>query len=343
MKKQTPLHTVIVGFGKIGEGYAHDPLMARYYPYATHAQVLSVHPAYAWDAVVDMSEPALDIARRKWNIPLAVRCVDDLPADFRPDLAIIATPPESRLAILEQLPSVRGILVEKPLGKTLEESQRFLDYCKVRNIQVQVNYWRRADETFKDLSEKRLRELIGGQQAVFGIYCNGLLNNGSHMVDFVRMLCGEIAAASVISKAPSFEGSPVPGDINISCALRLAAGPVAMLQPVRVEHYRENGLDIWGEQGRLSILLSGMGIIWYPRLDNRAMQNEREVALDRPTMLTSTVGQALYRMYDNLADAMINGSNLWSPGESALKTARVVQALFESSARNGETIAIEEQ
>ena len=45
---QPRLRTVLVGCGEVGAGYATDPLMARHYPYATHAQVLAAHPAFAW-------------------------------------------------------------------------------------------------------------------------------------------------------------------------------------------------------------------------------------------------------------------------------------------------------
>jgi predicted dehydrogenase len=341
MNTGTKLRTVVIGFGKIGAGYANDPLMARYYRYVTHAQVLAAHPAFSWEAVVDTSESVLEIARVKWKVPYTATRLEDLPADFKPDVAIIATPPDTRLPILEQLPTLRGLLVEKPLGNTLAEANAFLDRCNERNIPVQVNYWRRADDAFRNLANGGLEELIGKQQAVFGVYGNGLLNNGSHMVDFVRMLCGAIEAVSAIGGIQPFPGSPVPGDLNFPFTLRLSSGIAAMMQPLRVEHFRENGLDLWGEKARLSILLSGLGIMLYPCKENRAMMHERELAVDEPRMLETTIGDALYRMYDNLAAAVLNGDALCSPGSSALKTARVVQAVFESVQRNGEMVEVE--
>jgi len=341
MKTRTKLRTVVIGFGKIGAGYANDPLMARHYRYVTHAQVLAAHPAYSWDAVVDVSEPVLEIARTKWNVPHTATRLEDLPADFRPDIAILATPPDTRLPILEQLPTVRGLLVEKPLGKTLADARSFLDACAERNILVQVNYWRRADEAFRKLAGGGLEALIGKQQAVFGVYGNGLLNNGSHVVDFVRMLCGPVESVSAVGGIQPFTGSPVPGDLNFPFTLRLSSGIAAMIQPLRVEHFRENGLDLWGKKARLSILLSGLGVILYPAKKNRAMQHERELAVDKPRMLKTTIGDALYRMYDNLSDAVMNGGPLCSPGASALKTARVVQAAFDSSRQGGDRVAVD--
>ncbi|MEK6744855.1 MAG: Gfo/Idh/MocA family oxidoreductase [Nitrospirota bacterium] len=331
MNGRTKLRTIVIGFGKIGAGYADDPLMAKYYPYASHAQVLAQHPDYAWDAVVDLSDDALAVARTKWNIPITCRSIEELPKGFAPDVAVLATPPDSRIGLLEQLPSVRAVLAEKPLGSTLDASRRFLDWCEGKGIIVQVNYWRRADEQFRRFAEGGLEEQVGRPQVIFGLYGGGLLNNGSHIVDLIRMLCGEATSARALPGFPPYPAGPIPGDKNVAFSMLLQQGGTAMVHPLRFEHYRENGIDIWGDRGRLSILVSGLGISRYPVLQNRAMQDQREVASDQPERVASTVGTALYRMYDNLAAALRSGQKLWSPGESALRTAETVQAIIDSS------------
>jgi hypothetical protein len=96
-------------------------------------------------------------------------------------------------------------------------------------------------------------------------------------------------------------------------------------------------LDIWGEKGRLQIVQEGLSLLLHPRQANRAMQGEGEIASDYPQLLTSTVGQAFYRMYSNLAAALQNEDELWSPGTSALQTAKIVQAILDSAA-NGEML-----
>jgi len=151
------------------------------------------------------------------------------------------------------------------------------------------------------------------------------------MVDLIRMLCGESASARALPGFLPYPAGPIPGDRNVAFSMRLQQGGTAMVHPLRFEHYRENGIDIWGERGRLSILISGLGISRYPVKQNRAMQDQREVASDEPERIASTVGAALYRMYDNLAAALRSGQKLWSPGESALMTAETVQEITDSS------------
>ena len=314
--------------------------MARHYPYATHAQVLAAHPAFAWDAVLDSAEAALALARQHWHVPYAMHTAEALMPHYQPQVAVLAMPPSSRLAILEQLPTVQAVIVEKPLGATVAEGQAFLDYCRQREMLVQVNLWRRADATLRALASGGLDAAIGQPQAIFGLYGNGLLNNGTHMVDLVRMLYGDITTVQAVSGVTPYAAGPLPDDIQVPFSLRLHHGVTVAMQPLQFAYYRENSLDIWGEWARLAIMQEGLGLFVYPRCANRAMQDEREIASDHPACLPSTVGQALYWMYDNLAAAVHAGATLWSPGASALQTARVIEAVLASAHQNGVPITL---
>ncbi len=328
-----PLRTVVIGFGKMSSTYANDPVMAKYYPYATHAQVLAVNPHFEWLAVVDPVAAARDDAQNCWKIP-AVADVKDLGALVSEiEVAVLATPPESRIGIIDSLPNLRAVLVEKPLGRSLKESIEFLESCSRRNIHVQVNFWRRADSQFQQLKAGSLSELVGEIQIAHGIYGNGLLNNGVHLIDFIRMLFGEVESVAPLGKHLPFNGSPIIGDINCGFVLSLSNGLVLPIQPVQFTHYREVGLEIWGQNGHLAILNEGLTLTHREREANRGMSGEYELPFDKASYLTSTVGDALFRMYDDLARALDTGSAFCSPGESALRTATIVEAVLESQRR----------
>ena len=336
-----PLRTVVIGFGKMSSTYANDPVMAKYYPYATHAQVLVANPYFEWLAVVDPVEAAREDAQNCWKIP-AVADVKDLGEQVSEiEVAVLATPPESRIGIIDSLPNLRAVLVEKPLGRSLKESIEFLESCARRNIHVQVNFWRRADAQFQQLKAGVLRELAGEIQIAHGIYGNGLLNNGVHLIDFIRMLFGEVESVAPMGKYIPFNGSPIIGDINLGFVLNLENRLVLPIQPVQFTHYREVGLEIWGSNGHLAILNEGLTLAHRKKEANRGMSGEYELAFDKASYLTSTVGDALYRMYDDLAIALHTNSAFCSPGESALRTATIVEAVLESH-RQKEVICINE-
>lgn len=326
-----PIKTLLVGLGRMGQGYAADPKMAKYFEYATHAQVLAHHPAFNWQAMVDIDAAAVTAANESWSVPHSGRSIAELGALARDiELAVLATNPGLRLAMIDKLPNLKAVLVEKPLGGTLAEAERFLAECDRRNIMVQVNLWRRADQLYRSLAEGKLAELIGPVQAASCVYGNGVLNNGTHMIDFARMLFGEVEGIRLLGPAAGFVEGPLSGDRNIAFQLEFRSGLSIQFIPLRFSDFRENGLIIWGSTGRLDILNEGLVVNSYGREPNRAMQGEWEVASDRPRPLEPMVGIALYDMFDNLALALAadDPSTLVSPGRSAFVTSQLVDELL---------------
>jgi len=326
MTGHRPLPAAIIGFGKQGQGYADDPVMARHFRYAVHAQVMAQHPGIDWRAVVDPAPQALAAAQDRWGVPAcaaSVRALGDVAEGI--ELAVIATGPEARMDLIDAFPALRAVLVEKPLGRNLAEGQAFLDACAARGIMVQVNLWRRADAACRALAAGGLKQAIGTLQGATVLYGNGLVNNGTHMIDMARMLFGEPLRAQLLGADAGFVEGPIPGDRNPRFALTMPGGAVVDFMPLRFAEWRENGLIAWGTTGRLDVLNEGLSLATCPRADNRAMQGEREIAHDRPSPIVSTAGTALWEMHDNLLAALAGTASLASPGASALATARVVE------------------
>ncbi|HEY9759825.1 MAG TPA: Gfo/Idh/MocA family oxidoreductase [Oculatellaceae cyanobacterium] len=332
------LGTAIIGFGQIAQGYASDPQMRIHFRYATHAQVLQEHPAFEWKAVVDISDDALHQAQDKWGIQHVARAITSLQCLEEIEVAVIATPPEHRVGLIESMPALKAILVEKPLGRTIQECQQFLDICERRQILVQVNLLRRTDSKMQELAGGRLRQLIGLPQCTSVFYGNGLMNNGTHMIDLVRMLIGEVLEVRAISNAADFEQGPVSGDRNFSFSLAMNDGSSCILHPLRFDNYRENSIDIWGEHGRLSVIQEGLTMLRYEAGPHRAMEGCRELACDNPTKECTGISTALYEMYTNLNAGISVGTELASSGVSALRTAAVVQAAFTSLHHHGSPV-----
>ena len=326
--------TVLLGFGNIAAGYTQDARMKRWIPYATHAQVLRDHPVFSWAAVVDPSPTAREEALRVWDIEEVVGAVEELadPASF--EIAVLATPPDIRIGLLDRLPGLKAIVVEKPLATDVDSARKFLEACIERDIQVQVNLPRRADTVMRDWVES-LSERLGKTQAVFANYGNGLVNNGSHLIDWIRMFLGEIKWVRAIPEGPNIVEGPIPGDISFPFVLGLVSGICVMVQPLGFPNYREIGLDIWGERGRLSFWHEGLTAAYAPRADHRFLETHYEIASDHSEFCITGQGHAIYNLYDNLADTLSSNSSLWSPGSEALKVMVVLESIKRSHASNG--------
>jgi predicted dehydrogenase len=331
--------TVVVGFGAVADTLGDDPKMAQYFAHASHAQALADHPAFAWDAVVDPDPGARQRAASRWGIGHLAPSAKELPNDCRPEIAIITTPPGDRLAIIDALPSLRAVMVEKPLSLELADASEFATQCSRRGLVVQVNFWRRGNEDLQTLAGSGLWESIGDPQSAFGLYGNGLFNNGSHLVDLVRMLMGEVA--SVQATGPVMPQGPLVGDVALAFSLALQNGGTVALHPLDFSHYREVGLDIWGTSGRLTAFQESLDVEIFPLADHRGLLGEREIATDRPETFGGKHSFGLRRLYDNLIAALEGSAPLLSPLEEAMTNQHVLHAVLHSAAGGGKRVAVE--
>lgn len=334
-----PLRTLIVGFGGIARGLATDQRMAQWFPIATHAQALRADDRFQWVGVVDPDPYARHCAETDWQIA----AFDDVAAaaQLAPDVLVLATPPGSRVDALRALPSVRAVFAEKPLGTA--DGKALIESCAARAIPLQVNFWRRGDATLNDLAAGGLGQRIGALQAGTGIYGNGLANNGSHLIDMVRMLVGTPKWVQAIGDAKPLSGGPVADDLQIAFALGMADGAAITVHPVDFSHYREVALDLWGTRGRLALQQETLDIRLMPRVANRGLEEAYEIAADQGLPLTSTVADALPGLYGNLHDAVTTGAPLLSPGTSALETEHIIDLIRMSSQNGNARLAVEGQ
>ena len=325
------LRTVLVGLGRIGVSYSDDPLVRRHFRYATHADVLAAHPAFEWGGSVDPDAAALARFATRWNVPHRATSMAELQKVYEPEVLVIATPPSARLEIVRSCPTLKAVLCEKPLGNKRDDATAFLHFCDERGISVQVNFWRRTDALMQRLAKGDLATLAGRPQAIHGIYGNGLLNNGSHLIDLCRMLFSEVGAIRVLGPVRRGEPLPLAGDVDVGCLLRFVDGAEAILQVVDFHQYREVGLDVWGDQGRVEIWNEGLTVRVSQRGAHRALSGAREIAVDSPAAMQSAAGEALFAMYDNLAAAIAGEQPLASSGTSALRTAAVVETIMSAA------------
>jgi predicted dehydrogenase len=332
--------TLLVGLGKIGATYAEDASMAKTVPYVTHAQALAAHPSFLWHGAVDTSPAANEFVRSRFDVERTGTAVEDIAGLEQVDVVVLATPPASRTRILDALPNVKAVLVEKPLGSTLEQSEAFVSECWRRGLVTQVNLTRRADGVVQELVRGGLNDRIGRVQCGFGTFGNGAVNYSMHSVDLVRMLVGEVTAVQAMRRARAFDEGPLAGDRNLSFTLFVGDVPVT-LHPLRFSQYREGSLDLWGEKGRLEFLQEGLRIRETPRRPCRSLDGAYELDSDNAALRDTGYGRALLDLYDDLA-AVLQGKRraTCSPCESALATERVVHAILESARKDGAVIEV---
>lgn len=323
------MRVAVVGFGRIGEGYARDHRTARFFPVATHAQAITATPGLQLAAVVDPDLAPRRAARTRWGVGDVAARADDLRDRAAIDILVLAGPPQARLAALDEFPSLAAVVAEKPLGSDMAQARALVRRCDQRGLALAVPFWRRFDPAMQRLADGGLERRIGTLRAAFAIYGGGVANNGVHLIDLARMLIGEWSSVRAIE-------SSLPG--NPAFALRCERA-VLHAQPINFAVSREIAMDLWGDRGRVSILQEGLVVAQAPRRAHRAITGPHEIASDVCQHAGTGAGTALAGLYRNLVAHLRRGEPLRSPGDEALQAEAAVDAILRSQRRGAIEVA----
>ena len=333
------LKTAVVGLGKISSRYLSDEKISKNIKYSTHLQVIQQNKNFDLCAAVDTSIEACNYAKNNYFINEVVSDIGELLNKGDIQILVLATPPNFRLDILKEFPSLLGIIVEKPLAENLKDAKYFLKECERRDILVQVNLTRRSDSVMKQLSGKGLSNKVGKIQCVFGTYGRGICNYGIHLIDLIQMLFGDFLSVMALSDNKKHkDNGPINSDYNLSFLLNMVNGLQIMIQPLDYANYREGSLDIWGEKGRIEIVHEGLNYIQTEVGDCRTLSGAKELSFDKNNMYSTGYGESLFNLYENLANAINYGEDLDSPGKTALVSQSIVDSIIRSYKMGGKRI-----
>lgn len=331
--------TTLIGLGSIASQYSTDKKMLKSLNFFTHAQVLNDHKNFNWVSAVDPSHEAREYTIKTWGKREITHSVDELIDKERYEVIVLATPPENRLDVIKHFPSLKAIVVEKPLGVSYSSSLKFIEECEKRDIKVQVNLTRRSDRVMRSLASGELNKRIGNTQFVFGSYGRGLHNYGTHLIDLVRMLIGEIEYVQSFANHEKQDLGPIKDDLNLSFLMKTLDGIQIIMHPLDFSSYREGSIDIWGEKGRLEIIQEGLKYIETPLDICRSLEGALEIASDRRIYHDTGYADALFHLYTNLSNSISSDIELNSSGRSALKTEMIIESLFCSYKEDGREIS----
>lgn len=122
------------------------------------------------------------------------------------NLAIIATPPKSRIKVLEKIYKLgcKTVIIEKPLALKIQETTAIINFIEKKKLNLIVNYPRRYD----NLTKKYIHKTKLPNKIVC-FYGKGVLNYGSHLIDFLFQILGKFDHFSKLcQKSKKSEESP---------------------------------------------------------------------------------------------------------------------------------------
>lgn len=189
----------IIGAGSISANY--DEMDQEHV--LTHAHAICEHNGYILKGFYDIDKIKSKNASKKWG-GRAFANLDEALRDA--DIVCVSVPDKIHARIVEEalrMENVRAIICEKPYTLTLEEAIKLSELIENSDKTFLLNYSRRYMREFADLKnwiDHNAGNLICGNF----FYGKGLLHNGSHFLDLIKLLLGEYRINHVLDKISDY-------------------------------------------------------------------------------------------------------------------------------------------
>ena len=122
---------------------------------------------------------------------------------------IVCAENSRHLPLLEAaIPTGKPIFCEKPLALSLGEVERAGELCWDQGSKLAVNLFRQFDPSHREVASLVQEGDLGRIQSVHCYYGKGLLHNGSHWLDLLRYLFGEVSWVVGKPTGWAFEDDP---------------------------------------------------------------------------------------------------------------------------------------
>lgn len=199
-----------------------------------------------------------------WGAMPAYSDYQQMVDDMRPDIVCVATRQTMHADQIEAAAAggVRGILCEKPLATSLQETQRIVAACRQHGATFSYGLDRRWLPYHRMLIDLIRGGTIGDVRAVIAFGQSSLLFQGCHWFDRVLEIAGDPEIAWVTGKVEPLDAEPAGSNRRLdppgSCHVQFANGVEAFVSPAGYVRGFDMGFDIVGSQGRLAVLGEGV-------------------------------------------------------------------------------------
>ncbi len=192
------INAAIVGLGNIGLYYDINN-----HKVLTHSKSIKNNNFLNLVAAFDLNKVNRNLFEKKYKIQTFV--------DFKNfdnfkkvELLVISSPTNTHFNIIRKIPkdnNLKYVILEKPGGKNLYEFKKILSFCKKKKILLFINYIREYLEDFSNL--KNIIKKIKNKKIICW-YSKGLVNNGSHMINFILSIFGWPKKITILNKYKKF-------------------------------------------------------------------------------------------------------------------------------------------
>ena len=314
----------IVGLGQIGQGYDYNCIDKNLI--ATHATGFEYHSAYDLVGGVDPDDEKRKRFEKKFNKP-AYATLDEL-FSIHLDVVSISVPTRLHFDVFREIIKhpLKAVICEKPIASNVKEAEQMLKLSRVQNTPLLVNYMRRFEPGVLELKniirQKEFGEIYKG--TVW--YSKGIMNNGSHFIDLLRFLLGDISDIKILSKGQKGNEKDPEPDVQV-----VFGKTVIYFLAGREECFSSMEIELIGEKGKIRYEAGG-GNIYYHKVYSDPRISGYTIIDPEMIPINNDMNRYQWHVLEHLVNYFQYGTPLNSDGDTALETLKSVEkitTLFE--------------
>jgi predicted dehydrogenase len=341
-RASSPRPIVIIGAGSIVRD-SHLPVYQR----------LGLPVAGIFDINADA---ALERAA-EFSLPRVYMSLDEVAAgaSAAPSAVFdLAVPPGEIAGILERLPEGSAVLIQKPMGRDIDEARRIRDLCHARSLTAAINFQLRFAPNMLVIRDAIARGVLGDLTDIelrinlhtpwrYWKFLEGVprlevLMHSIHYIDLIRSIAGE--PRGVYCRGVRYPGLEAFPDVRTTIILDY--GDMVRCS-LTLNHTHEFGakhaVSELRVEGTLAATLATMGVnLNYPHgaSDELEFCPRGGDAWEAVPLRGSWFPEAFEGPISNIQRFVAGEDDaLVSPVDDALKTMAVVEACYESSGAGG--------
>jgi len=317
---------VVIGCGAIAGGY--DERGGNADAILSHAGAYRAHPGFRLVACIDPNAERRAAFMAHWSVAHGFDNIEAFKvSNIQADVASVCVPTALHVRVLETLLDldVRAVFCEKPVADDVNGAVRVVDALAAQGKSVSVNYFRRFVPGLQALRGEIISGAWGGVQNGVGTYAKGVLNCGSHMIDLLRFLIGDVTLMAVTKRRDDY----LQTDPTLDAILQTTDGAPLHLLGADHRHFFLFELTLTFARGQVCIEDLGRSMRLRRVIDD--LEFPDRVTLPVGKSVSTELGRALLGAVANLYDHLVVGTPLASDGQSAIITERLCHDMIAMS------------
>ncbi len=315
------LKSAVIGLGQIGQGYDFDwPDDSKV---LTHASGFHYHPSFELTGGVDPDPANRKRFEKKFEIPAYVT-VEALYAHQSPQIVSIAVPTPLHYCVFKEVIRYQplAVICEKPIAETVKQATEMILLAEKSQCALLVNYMRRFDPGVVALKNSIKNGEFGKFLKGTVWYSKGLLNNGSHFLNLLEFILGDVGEITPIQNFNTKRIDDYAPDFIVEFD-----GTSVYFLSASKAGYSYNEMYLIGSHGSIHYA-NGGNEIKARYAEAHPEYPGYKILTPRSKMIETDLQRYQWHTLERLKNHLHDGERIIADGSSALRTLKIIQDLY---------------